>query len=134
MKRSISNPSIASTSLVPVPPSAGPPKKIPRNVSVPFSMGQVLTDIYVEYQAECATHTSAYMAGICSYQHKFPLDVLNSKDEDDDVARTIAACIATPPDGETTRSYEEDCNIKRQVQMILRDQRRKRTSVEKPVA
>ena len=131
MQRSLSTPSIASTALVPVPV----PKKLTRNVSVPFSMGQLITDVYVEYQTECTTHTSAYIAGMCSYQHKFPLDVLNSKDEEDEVTRNIAACLATPPDGETTRSYEEEESVKRQVQLILR--RRKifseKTFVQNPL-
>jgi len=121
MKKSFNNPSIASTIYV--------PKKIPRNVSVPVSLGQIMNDIYIEYQAECATHTLGYMAGICHYQHKFPLDLLNSGEEDDEAARTIAACIACPPDGECTKSYEEDeeSGLQRRLQFMLRNDMRKKS-------
>lgn len=121
MRRSSSNPSIAN--------AFKRNTTIPRNVSVPALsimdiVNNVVGDVVMEYQTECALHTLGYQGGLCSYQHKFPLDLINNGG-DLDTIQTIGACIASPPDGECTRSVDDDeiFNIK---DARSREERRKK--------
>ena len=127
MKRSLSNPSLSSST-----------KKvtIPRNISVPASLVNIANDIVLEIQAEAITHTPAYVAAACgSSSHVFPLDLINKQNEVSEAAVfDIGACIACPPDGECTSSWDDEGAPRRQLAWMLGESRkksRKKESVKK---
>ena len=116
MHRSVSNPTLLSLSK-----KAKITPTIPRNVSAPISLTDLANDIYLEYQVECITHSSGYMAGLCSHQHNFPMDLINGNVNDKESIEVVGACLASPPDGECTKSHDED-----EVRIMIRDVRRRR--------
>ena len=120
MHRSVSNPSLLSKTH-PKNPTLG----IPRNVSVPVSLADFVNDIYLEYQVECVTHSTGYMAGLCSHQHNFPMDLINGNVVDKESIEVVGACLASPPDGECTKSQDEEDE---QITYVLRDVRRRKDS------
>ena len=111
MRRSVSSPSFTSKKL---------PVVIPRNVSTPVFLSNLINDVVLELQVESITQTPAYMAGACGTIHKFPLDLINSTD--DNVVQDVGACMASPPDGECTSSWDDECTTRRCVEARRRRQ------------
>lgn len=121
MKRSLSNPTLTATKKM----------GIPRNVSVPVSMFNIVQDVVLEIQAEAVTHTPAYVAAACSTSHMFPLDLIKNQTPNslnESAVLDIGACIACPPDGECTSSFDEEAAPRRQLAWMLS---RSKTKVKK---
>lgn len=122
MRRSVSTPTLSkSKSIV-----------IPRNVSVPVSLYTVMTEVFTELQVESITQTPAYLAGMCGgANHTFPMDLLDATVSQMSAIKDIGACLACPPDGECTSSWDEESEPKRQLASVLQKRAKEKCKKEK---
>ena len=68
-----------------------------------IAMHDIALDVVHEIQIEAAMHVPAFVAGACMSADVFPADLLEPF-EDRDLVAAAGSCLASPPDGECTRS------------------------------
>ena len=68
-----------------------------------IALHDIALDVVHEIQIEAAMHVPAFVAGACMSADVFPADLLEPF-EDRDLVAAAGSCLASPPDGECTRS------------------------------
>lgn len=101
-----------------------------RRVKSAPAMHDLVADVALELQIEAAIHAPAFAAGACfASTETFPAELVlptTTLTEEEEPMRDLAACLASPPDGEVVRGAtalrigDEDAERRRSVAAVAK--------------